>query len=197
MQKKLDVIKKTIAAKEKHLPKDPGGWFLFSHILYPLITQYFRKIRFSGMEKSFYADPACTGCGICEEICLSGKIKMKNGKPHWQSNIPCTYCFACIHFCPARAIQIKNRNTCQRGRYHHPSIKATDIMEQKECTTPSIKLPVGFLSVWQADNDFCLSGYIEYGHKIVILSGKLFISNTSCSKNSIASFFTVSLAFYY
>ncbi len=132
VKKKLAFIEKTLAGKEKHLPKDPGGWFLVSHIIYPLITQYFRKIRFPDMEKSFYADQECTGCGICEDICLSGKIQMKNGKPHWQSNIPCTYCFACIHFCPARAIQIKRRNTIKKGRYHHPSIKAADIMEQKE-----------------------------------------------------------------
>jgi ferredoxin len=131
MKKKLDYIKKIIAHKEPEQPKDPGKWLFFSHILYPLFTLYYQKIRFKNMEKAFYTDLKCNGCGMCEKICLSGKIKIIENRPKWDTQVKCTYCFACLHYCPVRAIQIKGRKTTKKGRYHHPSIKANDIIKQK------------------------------------------------------------------
>lgn len=130
-QKIMDSIEKIVKQKEKHQPKDSKGWFILSHIIYPLITFFFQRIRFPNMDRSFYADAKCNGCGLCEKVCLAGKIKMINERPQWQDNVKCIHCFACLHFCPLQSIQIKNRNTINKGRYHHPHINAKDIAEQK------------------------------------------------------------------
>jgi len=132
MHQKLDQIAGIIQKKERCQPQDPFVWSVVSHTVSPLITWYFQKIRFPGMEKAFYADSKCTGCGICEKICLSDKIRITDGVPEWQDHIKCIYCFACLHFCPVQAIQIHRRNTQKRGRYHHPQVTADDIIKQKE-----------------------------------------------------------------
>ncbi|GAH26880.1 unnamed protein product [marine sediment metagenome] len=51
----------------------------------------------------FYADSKCTGCGICEKVCLSQKIKMINKKPVWQKNVKCYLCYACLNYCPEQS----------------------------------------------------------------------------------------------
>jgi len=134
-QKIMESILNVIAKKEKYQPKDPIGWFFFSQIIYPVVTFFYQKLRFPNMERAFYADSKCNGCGICEKICLAGKIRMIDNKPQWQEDIKCTYCFACLHFCPVESIQIQKRNTMIKGRYHHPLITAKDIIKQKECIT--------------------------------------------------------------
>ena len=85
----------------------------------------------------FYPDAKCTGCGTCEKVCLSKKIKMEKNKPVWQNNIKCYSCLACINYCPVQAIQIKskwlyNSYTTQNERYNNPYIKADDIAQQKK-----------------------------------------------------------------
>lgn len=132
MRKHLAFIGDTVANRETCCPKDHPGWFLLSHIVYPLVTAWYQKVRFPDMERSFYADHKCTGCGTCERVCLSHKIRMENQRPLWQDEIKCMYCFACLHYCPSQAIQIEGRNTIKKGRYHHPAIKVKDIVDQKE-----------------------------------------------------------------
>ena len=84
----------------------------------------------------FYSNPACTGCGVCEKVCLSGKISMKDGKPVWNKKVLCYMCFACLNYCPVRAVQIKDipgvkSYTEQNGRYPHPYAAVNDIAAQK------------------------------------------------------------------
>ena len=131
MLESLDVISQTIAERKTHRPKDPGWSFPLAYGMVPLVSWWYQKVRFSNMEKSFYADERCTGCGTCERICLSGKIRMENSEPIWDQAVRCTYCFACLHYCPEEAIQIRGRKTVDKGRYHHPAIKAGDIASQK------------------------------------------------------------------
>jgi ferredoxin len=132
MLKKLDVFSKIVINREKSQPKDPKYYAVFSHLLYPIITAWYQKRRFLSMEKLFYSESNCTGCGTCADVCLSQKIRLnKEKKPIWQDDVKCTYCFACLHFCPVQAIQIRGRNTKDKGRYHHPTIKAKDIALQK------------------------------------------------------------------
>jgi len=132
LQKKLDEIKTIVEHKRASREKDDALVFVLGHIIYPLLTAYMYKFRFPDMARCFYADSKCTGCGICEKVCLSDRIKMKNGKPEWLESIDCLYCFACLHYCPVEAIQIEWRNTITKGRYHHPEIKASDITRQKQ-----------------------------------------------------------------
>jgi len=132
MLKDLDRIVQTVAERETHHPKDPAWNFPISHAIIPMVSWWFRKVRFPDMARSFYADNRCTGCGTCERVCLSNKIQMIDGKPVWDNAIQCTYCFACLHYCPEEAIQIRGRKTDSKGRYNHPSVKARDIAEQKK-----------------------------------------------------------------
>lgn len=131
LQGRLDEIKDLVVNKQISREKDDMVVFLLTRILYPFITYWFQKIRFPDMEKSFFSDSKCTGCGLCERICLSNKIRIVNNKPEWIDSIKCTYCFACLHYCPVNAIQIKGRKTITKGRYHHSEISAKDIAGQK------------------------------------------------------------------
>jgi len=71
--------------------------------------------------KNFYATDACTSCGLCEEICPSGVIMLKFGKPEWTEK-KCSHCSACINRCPNSSIQYGN-STLKRGRYVNPNVK--------------------------------------------------------------------------
>ncbi len=130
----LDLVAQRITERKVHRPKDPVWLLPFSHGLVPLVSLWFRKVRFPNMARSFYADDCCTGCGICERICLSGKIRMVDGTPFWDETVQCAYCFACLHYCPEEALQIRGRRTEDKGRYHHPAIRAADIAAQKKST---------------------------------------------------------------
>jgi NAD-dependent dihydropyrimidine dehydrogenase PreA subunit len=85
----------------------------------------------------FYCDDKCTGCGICEHVCLAEKVHMVDGKPIWQEAVQCHGCFACLNYCPEESVQVASRwhpksHTEQSGRYHHhPEIAAEDIAAQK------------------------------------------------------------------
>jgi Pyruvate/2-oxoacid:ferredoxin oxidoreductase delta subunit len=134
MLEDLAVVVQTITEQKTHRPKDPIWTFPLSHGLVPLVSRWFRKVRFPNMARSFYADDRCAGCGVCERICLSGKIRMVDGTPFWDQTVQCAYCFACLHYCPEEAIQIRGRRTEVKGRYHHPAITAVDIAAQKKST---------------------------------------------------------------
>jgi len=132
LQKRLDGIQAIVTSKQVNREKDDLLVFLLGHILYPMITAFMFKARFPDMARSFYADSRCTGCGLCERVCLAERIRMKNDKPEWIESIDCVYCFACLHYCPVEAIQIRGRKTITKGRYHHSEVKAADIASQKQ-----------------------------------------------------------------
>jgi NAD-dependent dihydropyrimidine dehydrogenase PreA subunit len=84
----------------------------------------------------FYADTKCCGCGICEKVCLSGKVRMSGRKPEWQKKVFCYMCFACLNYCPRQSVQIKSipgvkSFTETNGRYPHPYADSNDIAAQK------------------------------------------------------------------
>ncbi|HEX3048249.1 MAG TPA: 4Fe-4S dicluster domain-containing protein, partial [Bacillota bacterium] len=91
----------------------------------------FHGTRCQDFENRLYSDSKCTGCKTCEKTCLSGKIKLQEGRPIWQKDAQCTFCFACIHYCPAQAIQVGKSKTPEKGRYFHPEVTAKDIAGQK------------------------------------------------------------------
>lgn len=90
----------------------------------------------------FYHDKNCNGCGICEKVCLSKKIEIKNNEPVWSKNKLCYMCFACLNFCPKQSVQIHSipgveSFSEQNGRYPHPYATVKDIEYQKNLTTAS------------------------------------------------------------
>jgi ferredoxin/flavodoxin len=85
----------------------------------------------------FYFDARCTGCGLCERVCLARKIEMVDGRPVWQKEVKCFGCFACLNYCPEQSIQVASTwylksRTAENGRYHHPQVTANDIAAQKQ-----------------------------------------------------------------
>lgn len=132
---RLDTMAKAILGYEKSREKDsehiPSG-FLLERLV--LLGMKFAEL--DGASNYFYSDSKCTGCGTCEKVCPSGKIKMADNKPVWRNNVKCYLCYACINYCPRQAAQINNKwymksYTEKNGRYPHPYATADDIAGQK------------------------------------------------------------------
>jgi ferredoxin len=79
---------------------------IIEKFLAPLVLNMVAKSP-SFLKDYFYTDSNCTGCGICEKSCQTGRISIQNGKPEWNIKIPCYCCHACLAFCPCGAIQVK------------------------------------------------------------------------------------------
>ncbi len=109
----------------------PLSWIMTKLILFAVnLAEFFKANNY------FYSDNKCVGCGKCQFVCPSGKVKMINGKPHWDKKVKCFLCYACINFCPAHSSQIKSKfymksYTTEKGRYIHPSVNSNDIANQK------------------------------------------------------------------
>jgi len=126
VQKNLDFVKKVVSIRENYPVKI--SFNPFKSILESLMSSI---IEAANTEIKYYADSTCTACGICEKVCLSGKIKIVDKKPVWQKNVRCFYCYACFNFCPEQSILVGNLYTEKKGRYHHPEVARKDIAAQK------------------------------------------------------------------
>lgn len=136
IQKQLDYIEKIIINKEKSQEIDLGFIYPSSFLLEGLVLLGMKYAEYDGAKDYFYCDAKCTGCGICEKVCLSKKVKMIDNKPRWQKNVNCNFCYACINYCPQQAAQIKTKwymksYTDKNGRYSHPYATANDIADEK------------------------------------------------------------------
>ncbi|MDR3566201.1 MAG: EFR1 family ferrodoxin [Negativicutes bacterium] len=76
------------------------------------------------MDKDFWTDQKCNGCGTCSKLCPANNIKIIDNKPEWQQQ--CEFCLACIHWCPNEAIEYK-QDSINKDRYHHPTIKVQEL----------------------------------------------------------------------
>jgi ferredoxin len=141
MQSKLDLFCKAILNREGYLQEAETDYELsFGMKVFDLlISKDFNYKSHRYMYQNlvhFYADEKCKGCGTCEQVCLSEKIKMIDKKPTWQNDVKCYACFACINYCPQKAIQIQSKfpirsNTDVNDRYHHKSVAFKDIAKQR------------------------------------------------------------------
>ena len=135
MLDRLETIQKIINNREPHGDEDLRGKEMPA--LYALFEPIFLNMgRRAERAFEFYSDSKCTGCRICEKVCLGNKIRMVNEKPDWQEAVSCVGCFACLNYCPEQSIQVKSTwflksYTPQNGRYHHAQITAGDIAAQK------------------------------------------------------------------
>ena len=143
VQKRLDGIKEKILHKEIIREEDTPVDTMRDHFS-PPIAWFLERLVLLGMwlaEKTdvndyFYSDAKCTGCGICEKVCLSGKIKMAGPKPAWLDQTKCLLCYTCLNYCPSQAIQIKTKwymksFTDKNGRYPHPFASVNEMIAQK------------------------------------------------------------------
>ncbi len=145
VQDRLDSIQKVITNKEKYRVTDTdyiGFPFIYplNYLLECLVLFGMTYAEFDGLKDYFYADSKCVGCGICEKVCLSKKITMRDKKPVWQKNVKCYMCYTCLNYCPTQSVQIKSKwymksYTGEHERYSHPYATAGDIARQKEHKT--------------------------------------------------------------
>lgn len=113
-----------ILHRERKTPAAPAS--KLSHMMMQLLWGVSEKSR---SRLDFILDDVCTGCGLCERVCTTSRIRMQEGKPQWVTD-ECNYCYACFNYCPAQAIAVKHY-TKKLGRYHHPEVNAEDIVKQK------------------------------------------------------------------
>lgn len=71
---------------------------------------------------------SCVGCGICEKVCPSASIHLKDGKAVY---IPgnCQTCFACAHACPQKAIGLTVPEKNPHARYRNEHISVQEIIQ--------------------------------------------------------------------
>ncbi len=141
-QQKLTFIEEIIKQKKNYTDNMDGVTFSNSKLLNGILERMvpFAVHYFAPREKNyFYSNSKCTGCGICEKVCPSGRITMVEERPFWQPNVDCYFCYACLNFCPSEAIQIYSKYymksyTEEKGRYPHPYARVNDMINQKKIT---------------------------------------------------------------
>lgn len=131
MRTNVEAFARTVLEKRSFRPSDPHGSFVKERVLLPPLRAIARSTRYGGAERRFFADERCTGCGICAEVCLTGRIVLSGGHPVWLRKERCHFCLACLNWCPTKAIQNSVLKTSSKGRYHHAEIEARDIAAQK------------------------------------------------------------------
>jgi NAD-dependent dihydropyrimidine dehydrogenase PreA subunit len=128
LQKELELVAKSIKNRAKNIGPDCQPTLARKALL--SITE-----KISPLEKAnavnFFVDQDCNGCGTCEKVCPSEKVKLTDGRPEWSEKIQCYYCYACFNFCPQQAILVKGYKY-KTGRYRHPNVSAADIAGQKD-----------------------------------------------------------------
>ncbi|MDF1616916.1 EFR1 family ferrodoxin [Petrocella sp. FN5] len=126
MKIKIENIVKGITDKEETtLQKPPSGT---RRMMYWMMQIMWLISNPSKYKLQFLVDDSCNGCGICQQVCVTKRIKMNEDKPEWVHDY-CNFCYACFNYCPKEAIGVKYY-TKKLGRYHHPDISAQDIAAQ-------------------------------------------------------------------
>ena len=82
-----------------------------------------------GLDKAFWTEEKCNGCGLCAKLCPSGNIRMESDRPVWQHH--CEQCLACLQWCSREAIQY-GKKTAGRLHYHHPEVSAADMLQVRK-----------------------------------------------------------------
>lgn len=132
MQEEVTKVAEKISSRKfENIKKDEPLLWLVSHTLFSLMRLVYNVTNYFWMQKRFYADDRCTGCGTCEQVCLSGTVIMRESHPIWKQDTECLHCLACLHYCPNHAVQIRKSKTLIKGRYHHPEVSFKDIIRQK------------------------------------------------------------------
>jgi len=124
-QEKVKSIARSILQGERKTVDRGPFW---QNILFSSIYKIsFRSVH--KMDKNFWADDKCNGCGICSKVCPAANIETTNEKPAWRHR--CEQCLACLQWCPEEAIQY-GKKTFKFPRYHHPEVILKDMLEQSK-----------------------------------------------------------------
>lgn len=141
MEKNIKRISKEIHNKEQRTY--PHMSFLTRKLYSKVMVPYLEIEK--EYDKGFFTDERCTGCGTCAKVCPTQNIILQEKHPIW--NHHCHGCNACVAYCPTKAVQFKtppayeqldtfiSKRLClpeKRKRYHHPFVKAIDLMQNKK-----------------------------------------------------------------
>ncbi len=55
---------------------------------------------------------ACSGCGVCTEVCPHGVIEVRQRKATLVDKDACMECGACMRNCPAQAVKVNTGVGC-------------------------------------------------------------------------------------
>ena len=123
-ERRLEEIAGIVKAGESRSIENP--WYV-PYFITALASKSYVKGTVKDVKK-FHADDKCISCGLCVKVCPSANVRLVDGKPQWGSN--CELCLACLQWCPVHAVQI-GRISPDRKRYHHPDIKADEMIYNK------------------------------------------------------------------
>ena len=119
-ERKLDRIA-SIVGERKSLPVEQGPWWQNPFLSF---AYRFAFPKVAAMDKEFWTETSCNGCGLCTRVCPAGNILLEAGRPVWQRR--CEQCLACIQWCPQQAVQY-GQKTAGKLRYHHPAVSVADM----------------------------------------------------------------------
>jgi Ferredoxin len=80
------------------------------------------------MDKDFWTNQNCNGCGLCSKVCPVRNIRIEQGAPKWLHH--CEQCYACLNLCPHQALQYR-KMTEDKKRYQNPYISLKDLMHSE------------------------------------------------------------------
>lgn len=108
-----DVLRRTVNYVSEE--KLPGKRFVQTSSLYG--GHLLKRIRLKA--------ELCDGCGVCERVCPTGCVTLRDGKPVREAR--CAGCQACVHWCPTRALSVPLPGSSARQSWHNPDVRLKDM----------------------------------------------------------------------
>lgn len=118
---KLQEICKDIE-QTKHFIKKNNWFDRFMTKTHQASYHYSRGV---GVTDKLHINESCIGCGVCEKVCPTKNITIRDRKPTFGKD--CLSCLACVQNCPNQAITLDTQKS--NTRYRNPTVELAEIIE--------------------------------------------------------------------